>query len=66
MKGRESNIFNKTSLICSLAVQLFQTDETFTVDVNTHIHGTNKLIGRENQLTDSFMVGTLVANNVLI
>ena len=40
MKGQaeESNVFNNTSLICSLVLQLIQTDEAFTVNGRTHTH----------------------------
>ena len=36
--AQETNVFNTTSLICSLAVQLIQTDEDFTVNGRTHNH----------------------------
>ena len=34
----ERNVFNTTSLICSLTFELFQTDEVFTMNERKHTH----------------------------
>ena len=52
--GRGKNVFNITSLICSLALQLIQTDEA-SVNRRIHTHASSTRYDTKRRITDGNM-----------